>query len=95
MSYQDDYAPREPGARRRKFAGYLKAANELRQTYQQQYAPGWTRSEGSYEYEDDAGGFSDAAIVRNGDEELILFPSYARKHVKKKVCVLHGVNIVC
>lgn len=86
MSYQDSYASREPGQRRRKLAGYLKAANELRQTYQQQYAPSWTRSEGTYEYEDDApGAFPDAAIVRSGEEEMILFPSYARKHVKKKV----------
>ncbi|KAJ4297888.1 hypothetical protein N0V90_005787 [Kalmusia sp. IMI 367209] len=85
MSYQDNYAPREPGARRRKLAGYLKAANELRQTYQQQYAPNWSRSEANYDYEDDTpGSFPDAAIVRNGDEEMILFPSYARTHVKKK-----------
>jgi len=85
MSYQDSYAPREPGARRRKLAGYLKAANELRQTYQQQYAPGWSRTETTYEYDDDmSGAFPDASIVRSADEEMILFPSYARKHVKRK-----------
>lgn len=89
MSYQDEYAPREPGARRKKLAGYLKAANELRQTYQQQYAPNWSRSEANYDYEDDTpGSFPDAAIVRNGDEEMVLFPSYARKHVKRKVSTL-------
>ena len=88
MSYQD-YAPREAGARRKKFAGYLKAANELRQTYQQQYAPGWTRSEAAQEYYDDTpGDFPDAAVVRSGDEDMILFPSYARKHIKRKVCRL-------
>jgi hypothetical protein len=93
MSYQDSYVPREPGQRRKKLAGYLKAANELRQTYQQQYAPGWTRSDGSYEYEDDTpGAFPDGAIVRSGDEEMILFPSYARKHVKKKVSKLGHVR---
>lgn len=87
MSYQDSYAPREPGARRRKLAGYLKAANDLRQTYQQQYAPTWaTRGDSSYDYGDDTPGeFQDAAVVRNGEEEMILFPSYARKHVKRKV----------
>ncbi|KAL1606719.1 hypothetical protein SLS60_004126 [Paraconiothyrium brasiliense] len=85
MSYQDSYAPREPGARRRKLAGYLKAANELRQTYQQQYAPNWSRSEATYDYEDDTpGSFPDAAIVRSGEEEMVLFPSYARKHIKRK-----------
>ncbi|KAF2655517.1 hypothetical protein K491DRAFT_425850 [Lophiostoma macrostomum CBS 122681] len=83
--YQDGYQTREPGARRKKLAGYLKAANEIRQTYQQQYAPSWTQREATYDYEDDTpGSFPDAAIVRNGDEEMILFPSYARKHIKKK-----------
>lgn len=82
----DSYGTREPGARRRKLAGYLKAANELRQTYQQQYAPGWSRGETTYDYEDDTpGSFPDAAVVRSGEEEMILFPSYARKHVKRKV----------
>lgn len=85
MSYQDSYAPREPGQRRRKLAGYLKAANEIRQTYTQQYAPGWSSREAQYDYEDDTpGSFPDAAVVRSGEEEMILFPSYARKHVKRK-----------
>lgn len=85
MSYQESYAPREPGARRKKLAGYLKAANELRQTYQQQYAPNWSSRETTYDYEDDTPGtFPDAAIVRSGEEEMILFPSYARKHVRRK-----------
>ena len=67
MSYQDSYAQREPGARRKKLAGYLKAANELRQTYTQQYAPGWSNREAHYDYEDDTpGSFPDAAIVRSG-----------------------------
>ncbi|RAR04408.1 actin patch protein [Stemphylium lycopersici] len=84
MSYQD-YEAREPGSRRRKLAGYLKAANELRQTYTQQYAPNWSSREAQYDYEDDTpGGFPDAAVVRSGREEMILFPSYARRHVKRK-----------
>ena len=85
MSYQDSYAPREPGQRRKKLAGYLKAANELRQTYTQHYAPNWSNRETQYDYEDDTpGDFPDAAVVRSGEEEMILFPSYARKHVKRK-----------
>ncbi|ORY06221.1 hypothetical protein BCR34DRAFT_571425 [Clohesyomyces aquaticus] len=85
MSYQDSYAAREPGTRRKKLAGYLKAANELRQSYTSQYASGWSRDRSAYEDEDGTpGGFPDAAIVRNGDEDMILFPSYARKHVKSK-----------
>jgi hypothetical protein len=86
MSGQESYGGREPGARRRKLAGYLKAANELRQSYQQQYAAGWSRREvPTEEYDDTPGAFPDGAIVRSGDEEMILFPSYARKHVKSKV----------
>jgi phosphatidate phosphatase APP1 len=75
----------ESGGRRRKLAGYLKAANELRQSYTQQYAPGWSNREANYDYEDDTpGSFPDAAIVRSGQEEMILFPSYARKHIKRQ-----------
>jgi len=73
------------GARRRKLAGYLKAANELRQSYQQSYGP-WGQHDAEAD-EDDAGipgAFPDVAIVRSGDEEMILFPSYARRHVKKE-----------
>jgi phosphatidate phosphatase APP1 len=82
MSYQQSG---ESGGRRRKLAGYLKAANELRQTYTQQYAPNWSSREAHYDYEDDTpGSFPDAAIVRSGEEEMILFPSYARKHIKRK-----------
>jgi phosphatidate phosphatase APP1 len=85
MSYQESYEPREPGSRRRKLAGYLKAANELRQTYTQQYAPSWKGNEENYKFEDDTpGDFPDRAIVRSGEEEMILFPSYARKHIKRK-----------
>ncbi|KAF2708338.1 hypothetical protein K504DRAFT_434716 [Pleomassaria siparia CBS 279.74] len=84
MSYQESDGSRQPGSRRKKLAGYLKAANEMRQSYTEQYAPGFSRS-AAYEYEDDTpGGFSDAAVVRSGEEEMILFPSYARKHIKRK-----------
>ena len=75
---------REPGARRKKLAGYLKAANEMRQSY---FADGG--NPGSRDGSQDAGvegpgSFPDAAVVRSGNEEMILFPSYARKHVKSR-----------
>lgn len=76
----------ERGARRRKLAGYLKAANELRQTYQQSLAAKGQDINAEAD-EDEAsipGAFPDVSIVRHGDEEMILFPSYARKHVKRK-----------
>jgi hypothetical protein len=85
---QDEGAPpyqgREPGARRKKFAGYLRAANELRQSYQSS----WTANrEQRFDVPDQGmpGAFPDSAVVKNGDTELLLFPSYARRHVKKEV----------
>ncbi len=71
------------GSRRKRMAGYLKAANEMRQSYF-----GGEVGTGREGYEDpssEGGAFPDAAVVRSGNEEMILFPSYARKHVKSKV----------
>ncbi|KAL9109990.1 MAG: hypothetical protein Q9187_008104, partial [Circinaria calcarea] len=74
----------ERGTRRKKLAGYLKAANELRQSYQQSSA---ARAQFDGEAEEDdtriPSAFPDVAIARNGDEEMLLFPSYARRHTKK------------
>lgn len=73
------------GSRRRKLAEYLKAANELRQSYQQAYGLGG-QNDGEAE-ENGArtpGARSDAALVRTEDEELVLFPSYARQHQTRK-----------
>ncbi|KAE8451180.1 hypothetical protein EG329_004344 [Mollisiaceae sp. DMI_Dod_QoI] len=76
---------RERGARRKKIAGYLKAANEIRQSYQQSYSEKW--GNGNSEWDDDEkgipGAFPDVSIVSHGDEQLILFPSYARRHHKE------------
>lgn len=81
---------REPGARRKKLAGYLKAANELRQSYTQS----WNARETSEEVDSDMpGAFPDAAVVRSGSEEMILFPSYARNHIREKV--RDSVNTTC
>ena len=70
---------RMPGARREKVKGYLRAANELRQNYQSQF-------EKKLAGNDEAvpGQFEDVVMARSGDEEMLLFPSYARKHVKRK-----------
>ncbi|KAG9536880.1 actin patch protein 1, partial [Aureobasidium melanogenum] len=78
--YQDD-APRESGGRRKKLAGYLKAANELRQSYASQ----WSQSRDfAQDSEEQPGIFPGADVVRSGDEEMIIFPSYATKHIKAK-----------
>ncbi len=71
--------PRMPGARREKFKGYLRAANELRQSYQNSVQRNLQGEE-----EQMPGSFGDVEIVRSGEEEMLLFPSYARKHVKRK-----------
>lgn len=73
------------GSRRRKFAEYLKAANELRQSYQQAYGLGG-QHDGEVE-ENGAwtpGAQSDATLVCTEDEELVLFPSYARQHQTRR-----------
>ncbi|KAL2823001.1 hypothetical protein BJX63DRAFT_376048 [Aspergillus granulosus] len=73
------YGQRLPGARRKKVFEYLKAANELRQSY----AASWTAQRNTSrslddEYLSTPGAFPDVEIARSGDEEMVLFPSYAR-----------------
>ena len=77
---------RESGGRRKKLAGYLKAANEIRQSY---FGPDGV-GVGPRDPSGDAtlGGadaFHDAAVVRSGNAEMILFPSYATNHVKRHI----------
>lgn len=77
-------ATRERSGRRRQLAGYLKAANEVRRSYQASYSEKWNADKSSAD--DDAkgipGSFPDVAIVSYKDEQLVLFPSYAKHHVK-------------
>ena len=68
----------ERGSRRKKLAGYLKAANELRQSYM-----GSSQFDGEDGY-GVPGSFPDLAAARSGEEEMILFPSYARRHYPRK-----------
>lgn len=75
---------RERGSRRKKLAGYLQAAKEIKQSYSQSNSENW--SSGNADFDDDPGGipgaFPDVSIVSHGDEQLILFPSYAKRHTK-------------
>lgn len=75
---------RERGARRRKIYGYLKAANEIRQSYTSQLM-----QDGSTDDQGMPGAFPDLEVVRNGHEEMVLFPSYARKHLRQNPSVHH------
>lgn len=71
-----------PGSRRKKAYEWLKAANELGQTYTSR----WTgpRSDTNEDYFHTPGAFQDVEIARSGDEEMVLFPSYARRLTPKK-----------
>ena len=79
--------PERAGRRRDKLAGYLKAANELRQSYTASYGLG-SNSDGARASNEDEGSipgaFPDVSVVRSGDEEMLLFPSYARRHHARK-----------
>lgn len=73
-------APHERGSRRKRLAGRLQALNELRQSYM---------GSGQYDGEGDdsssvPGAFPELTSARHGDEEMILFPSYARRHHPRK-----------
>jgi phosphatidate phosphatase APP1 len=76
---------REAGSRRKKLTGYLRAANEIRQSYQQSYTQRWAgnNERDAEEMQGIPGSFPDVAIVSHGDEQLVLFPSYARRHTKE------------
>lgn len=85
------YADREPGARRKKLAGLAKSvyqagvatASEIRNQYDN------TRIRGVVDVDDSnykvsiPGSFPDVSIVSIGDEQMVLFPSYAARHVRQ------------
>lgn len=82
---------REPGSRRKKLADMAKSvynagvatASEIRNQYDN------TRVRGVVDMNDDSyrtsipGSFPDVAIVTRGQEEMIIFPSYAKRHVRQ------------
>ncbi|PWY66389.1 actin cytoskeleton organization protein App1 [Aspergillus sclerotioniger CBS 115572] len=73
---------RERGARRKKVFDYLKAANELRQTYTAQWSAQINGQRDYENYHDAPGAFPDVEIARSEFEEMVIFPSYARRVVK-------------
>ena len=81
----------ERGTRRKKIARYLRTANELRQSYQHSYVSAWATGKESVETdyaEGLSGPLPDSGLIRTEDEEIILFPTYAKKHLKRKVGTL-------
>lgn len=85
------YGTREPGSRRKKLADMAKSvyaagvatASEIRNQYDN------TRIRGVVDVDDSSykvsipGSFPDVAIVTKGREEMVLFPSYAKPHVRQ------------
>ena len=79
---------REPGARRRKLAAMAgnmyragaTAVNEIRESYNQTRASEIDSAEASKITI--PGSFPDVAIISKGDEQMVLFPSYAKRHVR-------------
>ncbi|KAJ5783182.1 hypothetical protein N7457_004956 [Penicillium paradoxum] len=70
-----------PNSRRKKVYDYFKAANELRQAYTSQWSG--QRNEHDEDYYNTPGAFPDVEIARSGDEEMVVFPSYARRLPEK------------
>jgi phosphatidate phosphatase APP1 len=70
-----------PGSRRKKVYDYFKAANELRQAYTSQWSG--QKNDHDEDYYNTPGAFPDVEIARSGDEEMVVFPSYARKLAPK------------
>lgn len=70
-----------PGSRRKRVMEYFKAANELRQAYQSQWSG--QRNDLGGNYNDTPGAFPDVEIARADDEEMVLFPTYARRLTRK------------
>ncbi|KAI9718650.1 MAG: hypothetical protein M1828_006658 [Chrysothrix sp. TS-e1954] len=93
-SWQDAEASnvggREPGARRKKLAGYFRAANELRQTYQQSAMQSMANREAAFDTQELPGAFPGAVVTQNGEEQMVIFPSYARRHVKTRPQAVPG-----
>ncbi|KAK6350481.1 hypothetical protein TWF718_003672 [Orbilia javanica] len=83
--------PREPGARRAKIVGAFRAANEARQNYIASYYRGRedldqpiTSSSGRTASGSQSGEWTDKDLRVGGTEEMILFPSYARKIMQEE-----------
>lgn len=82
------------GGRRKKVYGYLKAANELRQAYAAQWTSQRNGLRSGYDgdYMSTPGAFPDVEIARADDEEMVIFPSYARRLVKGRHSGLHHLR---
>ncbi|KAK0710869.1 hypothetical protein B0H67DRAFT_491820, partial [Lasiosphaeris hirsuta] len=84
----DALPPREPGTRRKKLAAMagsvyrvgVAAASEIKEQYNNTRIRG---VEGSDNQISIPGSFPSVAIVTKGEEQMVLFPSYAKRHIKQ------------
>lgn len=75
----------EKSIRKKKIVSYLKAANDIRLSYQRSYTEKWTSGNGDLrndtpQISSNASSNSETSMMN--DKELIVFPSYAKKHIK-------------
>ncbi|PWW74613.1 hypothetical protein C7212DRAFT_282888 [Tuber magnatum] len=71
---------RERGGRRKRITDFLKTANELRQSYTAGYTNRSVELEkGNVGGSGAQGNWPDIEVMKGGDEELVLFPCYARE----------------
>lgn len=95
-----DEPPREPGSRRKKLAALAgsvyragaAAASELKEQY------GNTRIRNVEPWESQRvtipGSFPDVAIVTKGNEQMVLIPSYAKRHIKQSATLRPPQQVV-
>ncbi|KAF3936217.1 hypothetical protein ABW19_dt0204651 [Dactylella cylindrospora] len=77
--------PREPGARRAKIVGALRYANEARQNYiASYYRTRETPDEGQQAQGSHDGSWTDRDIRTGAGEEMVLFPTYARRRMQQR-----------
>ena len=82
---------RERGARRKKIAAMagsvyragVAAASEIRDQYSNTRIRGVVNIDESASKITIPGSFPDVAIVVKGDEQMVLFPSYAKRHIRQ------------
>jgi len=81
-------SPDGRGGRRQKLADYVRAANELRQSYYTPAPPNTASGGGRWNSYYEASGYEQPSnqelmeYVANGKEEIVLFPSYGRKRIR-------------
>ncbi|RPA95509.1 hypothetical protein L873DRAFT_1829823 [Choiromyces venosus 120613-1] len=76
----EDNGRERGGGRRKRITDFLKSANELRQSYTAGYTSRFAELEEEHvDSSGEQGNWPDIEVMKSGDEELVLFPCYARE----------------